>query len=106
MELFLESGAPRMNNRTNETLDTERRNSEFLALLGKHELQVATFVHAMVPSWHDAEDILQETHLQLWREFWKFHSGSDFVAWACTIARYVVHTHVKKSRRKPLLLSS
>ena len=95
-----------MNDRMHETSDTERRNSEFLALLGKHELQVATFVHALVPSWHDAEDIIQEMRLQLWREFGKFHSGSDFLAWACTIARYVVHTHVKKSRRKPLLFSS
>ena len=89
-----------------ETPDVESRNSEFLALLGKHELQVATCVHALVPSWHDAEDIIQEVRLQLWREFGKFQAGSDFSAWACTIARYVVRTYVTMSQRKPLLLSS
>lgn len=84
----------------------ERRNTEFIALLGKHELQVATCVHVLVPAWHDAEDIIQETRLQLWREFDKFESGTDFSAWACTVARYVVRAYVTKSQRKPLLLSS
>jgi RNA polymerase sigma-70 factor, ECF subfamily len=89
----------------NETSDVESRNSEFLALLGKHELQVASCVHALVPSWHDAEDIIQEVRLQLWREFGKFQVGSDFCAWARTIARYAVRKHVTMSQRKPLLLS-
>lgn len=88
-----------------ETSDTEDRNAEFLALLGKHEIQVATCVHALVPVWHDAEDIVQEVRLQLWREFGSFQSGTDFSAWARTIARYAVRKYVTMSQRKPLLLS-
>lgn len=90
----------------NDISDIERRSSEFLALLGRHELQVAACVHALVPSWHDAEDIIQEVRMQLWREFGKFQTGTDFAAWACTIARYVVRTYVTISQRKPLLLST
>lgn len=81
------------------------RNQRFLALLGKHELQLAACVHAMLPSWHDAEDVIQETKIQLWREFDKFQDGSDFAAWARTIARYSVLTHVKRQRRGQRLLS-
>ena len=88
------------------TSETERRDAEFIALLGKHELQVSACVHALVPSWQDAEDIIQETRLQLWREFEKFRPGSDFPAWACTVARYMVLAHFKRKQRKPLLLSS
>jgi RNA polymerase sigma-70 factor, ECF subfamily len=106
MKLLPGVGASHMENSTGKNSDAERRDSEFLALLGKHEIQLTACVHALVPSWHDAEDIIQETRLRLWREYGKFRSGSDFSAWACTIARYVVHTHVKQSRRKPLLLSS
>jgi RNA polymerase sigma-70 factor, ECF subfamily len=87
------------------TPDTERRDAEFLALMSKHELQLSACVHALVPSWHDAEDIIQETRLRLWRDFGNFRTGTDFAAWACTIARYVVRTHVKQIERKPLLLS-
>lgn len=89
----------------NKTPNIERRDSEFLALMGKHELQLSACVHALVPSWHDAEDIIQETRLRLWRDFEKFRSGSDFSAWACTIARYEVRTYVNQIKRKPLLLS-
>jgi len=103
MELFPESRAPSMTNRTS---DIESRDSEFLTLLGKHELQVAACVHSLVPSWHDAEDILQEVRLQLWREFASFQAGTDFSAWARTIARYAVRRHVTMTGRKPLLLSS
>lgn len=91
---------------TDATPNAGRRNSEFLALLGKHELDVAKCVHALVPSWHDAEDIIQEVRLQLWQEFENFQPGSDFPAWARTIARYSVRRHVTMSRRKPLLFSA
>lgn len=95
-----------MRNRHGENSETEQRNREFLVLLGRHELRVAACVHALVPSWQEAEDILQETRLQLWQEFDKFQPGSDFLAWARTVARYVVRTHFKQSSRKPLFLSS
>jgi RNA polymerase sigma-70 factor, ECF subfamily len=85
--------------------DTEGRDAEFLDLMGKHELKLAACVHALVPSWHDAEDIIQETRLRLWRDFANFRAGSDFSAWACTVARYMVRTHVRQIERKPLLLS-
>ncbi len=85
--------------------DSERRDREFLALLGKHELDLAACVHALVPCWQDAEDILQETKITLWQEFGKYRPGSDFRAWARTIARYAVRTYVQQSRRRPVVLS-
>ncbi|NLF07777.1 MAG: sigma-70 family RNA polymerase sigma factor [Pirellulaceae bacterium] len=94
-----------MKNQSGNAADADRRNREFLVLLGQHELQLAACVHALIPSWQDAEDILQETKLQLWQEFATFRLGSDFLAWARTVARYVVRTHVKRNRRKPLFLS-
>ncbi len=93
-----------MEKKVDDISDAERRNREFLVLLGRHELQVAACIHALVPRWQDAEDILQETRLQLWQEFEKFRPGSDFLAWARTVARYMVRTHHKQSQRKPLLL--
>jgi RNA polymerase sigma-70 factor (ECF subfamily) len=42
----------------------------------------------------------------LWREFDKFEPGSDFLAWARTVARYVALTHFNERGRKPRLLDS
>jgi RNA polymerase sigma-70 factor, ECF subfamily len=84
----------------------EDRTAEFLALLGEHELKLASCIHLLVPFWQDAEDILQETKLRLWRDFSTFQPGTDFPAWARTVARYVIRAHFKSNQRKPLCLSS
>ena len=78
----------------------EARHREFLMLLSQNELRLTSCVHAIVPEhWNDAEDILQETKVKLWMQFDKFESGTDFGAWACTIARYQVRTYRKGQER-------
>ena len=71
--------------------------SEFLALLARHEQPLAACVHALVPNWQDAEEVLQETRVTLWRQFADFQPGSDFQAWARTIARYVSRSHLRRN---------
>jgi RNA polymerase sigma-70 factor (ECF subfamily) len=36
----------------------------------------------------DAEDVVQESGLVLWKKFHEYQPGTDFVRWACQIARY------------------
>jgi RNA polymerase sigma-70 factor, ECF subfamily len=71
--------------------------AEFLALLARHESALAACVHALIPVWQDAEDVLQETRVTLWRKFADFQRGSDFIAWGRTVARYVARTHLRRN---------
>jgi RNA polymerase sigma-70 factor, ECF subfamily len=71
--------------------------AEFLDLLARHERPLAACVHALVPNWQDAEEVLQETRVTLWRQFADFRPGSDFLAWARTVARYIARTHLRRS---------
>lgn len=50
-------------------------------------------------------DVLQETNLVLWEKRGKFQPGSNFGAWAFTIARLEVKTHRRRLRKQgvPLL---
>lgn len=80
------------------------RDREYLLLLGKHEMQLAACIHAIVPAWHDAEDIFQETKIRLWEQFDKYQPGTDFGAWACTIARYLAKAYFKQQGRARRLL--
>ena len=41
----------------------------------------------VLPSWHDAEDIFQQTSLILWQKWEQFDRSQDFLRWACGIAR-------------------
>ena len=81
------------------------KNHEFLRLLARHESRLSTCVHAMVPGWHDAEDILQETKVRLWDQFEKFTLGTAFGAWSCTVARYMVLDYRERASRQKLYFS-
>lgn len=80
--------------------EREFRNREFVRLLAEYDLRLAEYIHTLVPLWHDAEDILQNTKLRLWEQFDSFQLGTDFAAWAFTIARYQVRTHRKSCQRR------
>lgn len=69
----------------------------FLKLLAQHERQLAACVHAFLPVWQDAEEVLQETRLVLWRQFGDFRPGSDFLAWARTVARNLARNRLRQN---------
>ena len=48
----------------------------FVRLLGQNQRRLFLYIMSMVPNWNDAEEIIQETNLVLWREFARFdHPG-------------------------------
>jgi RNA polymerase sigma-70 factor, ECF subfamily len=72
---------------------------DYLRLLAQHDRWLATYVYSLVSSTHDAEDILQEVKVVLWREFAKFESGSNFRAWARTVATHQVLNYRRAVKR-------
>lgn len=79
----------------------ENRSDEFLSLLAEHESQVFGFLFALVCHRQDAEDLMQQTTLTMWREFDRFESGTNFTTWACTIAKNSARNYFRtQSRRK------
>jgi RNA polymerase sigma-70 factor (ECF subfamily) len=81
------------------------RTAEFVRLLKQHDHRVSAFIFALVPDWADAEDMIQETSVRLWEQFHEYRPGSDFGAWACTIARYMVLAYRKRMQRSRLQFS-
>lgn len=62
----------------------------FLSLLMTYQKRIFAFILAMVPNQINAEDILQETVTEMWKKFGDYQAGTNFVAWACTIAKYKI----------------
>lgn len=83
----------------------ELRYREFVRLLSEHERQLAGYVHALIPLWQDAEDVLQDTKLRLWEQFDSFQANSNFAAWAFTIAGFMVRTYRKRCQRERVCFS-
>lgn len=80
------------------------RTTEFLTLLTQHDRALGMYVHALVQVRADAEDILQQTKLLLWREFAQFESGTNFLAWARKIAFHQILTYRRAKKKEHLPL--
>jgi len=60
------------------------------------------FILTMVHNVSDADDVLQETNMVLWRKREEFIDGSNFWPWACRFARFQVLAFKKKHRHDQL----
>lgn len=76
----------------------------FLELLTAHERQLSLYVHGLVPRDSEAEDILQQTKLLLWKHFDDFTLGTNFIAWARKTAFHQILTHRRHKKREHLPL--
>lgn len=81
------------------------RNRMFVELLGKSERQLNTYVLTLVPSWPDADEIVQQTRVRMWEQFDNYDPTRNFDAWARSIAYYQVLTYRKQAGRRGVLLS-
>jgi RNA polymerase sigma-70 factor, ECF subfamily len=78
----------------------------FVELFLRHERSLYAFIVQLVHDYADAEDLLQNTGLVLWKKFDQYQPGTDFLAWARQIAKYEVQTHLKTKRRTRICFSS
>jgi RNA polymerase sigma-70 factor (ECF subfamily) len=88
---------------------SDSREEQLVHLLSTHKRQLFGYIFALVHSIADAEDVFQQTSLVLWEKFDEFEPGTDFVAWAASIARYKAIDFLRSLRRQrasfsPILL--
>jgi len=72
-------------------------------LFVRHEGAIRAFVRALQPSLMEADDVLQETFLTVSRKASSFEPGTNFVAWACGIARLKVLEGFRRQKRANVL---
>lgn len=85
--------------------DPADQTEAYLRLLTQHDRWLATYVYSLVSSAADADDILQEVKVTLWKQFAKFEPGTNFRAWARTIATHQILNY-RRSEKKRSLSSS
>lgn len=79
---------------------------DFLRLLNEHERKITLYVLNLVRDRGDAEDILQEARLVMWRHFHKFEQGTNFLAWARKIAFHQILSYRRKHKKRAELSES
>ena len=69
-------------------------------LFVRHQQTVLGYVLSIEPNFADAQDIVQRVFLAVSRKAQTWSAGTDFLAWACTVARYeTLHFQRTRGRR-------
>ncbi len=78
--------------------------SEIVALLTDHQVAIRLYVHSLMPGDSSALDVVQQTNATLWQKRGDFELGTNFKAWAFSIARYEVLNYRKRQARDARLV--
>lgn len=76
--------------------------ADFLAKVTRAQRPLYGFIVTLAGGLFDADDILQETNLVLWRKAGEYDPARDFMSWALRIAQLQTMAHLKKRRRRPV----
>ena len=77
---------------------------EFTRLWTKAEPLVANFIALFITSFQDAEDVLQDVSVALFRNFGRYDPSRSFVSWALGFAKVEVRRSRRFQARHPLPL--
>lgn len=85
--------------------ESQDRHSQFVMLLNSAHRALLAYLTSLLGNRHDAEDVLQRASLTMWRKFDVFEPGSDFRAWASTIAFFEAKNFLRITSRSRLYFS-
>ena len=72
---------------------------EFVRIYSTNQSRIMRFIQCLVPKYSEAEDILQETSVVLWKKWPEYQPDKDFVTWACGIARLEVFRMLRQNKK-------
>ncbi len=78
---------------------SDERTEAFLQLLGEHERKLAVYVTGLIACPQDAQDIMQEGKIVMWRQFHQFELGTNFPAWSRKILFHQILAYRRRSKR-------
>ncbi|QDT65413.1 RNA polymerase sigma factor [Calycomorphotria hydatis] len=85
---------------TETTMGGDNQRTVYLELLGKHYHSIRHTILALVANAHDAEDVLQNACMSMWRSFDSYDQSRSFRGWACTIAANEARAFLKKGSQR------
>lgn len=71
----------------------------FVRNLTNCQSSLYAYILSLLPNRNDANDVLQDVNLVMWRRSEEYVEDANFLAWAYKIARYKVLSHHRDRRR-------
>lgn len=74
----------------------------FVQEFARHHDRLFAYIYSLLPNRNDAEDVFQRVSVTLWQKIDAFEPGTNFLAWACTVAFYEVRNFRRVAGRDRL----
>ncbi|QDV74114.1 sigma-70 family RNA polymerase sigma factor [Botrimarina mediterranea] len=81
-----------------------QRQDDFIQLLTEAQPRLLAYISMLLGSVQEADNILQETNLILWKKSDQFHPGDSFAAWSRKIAYYKTLSFLRDRGRRRVMI--
>lgn len=78
---------------------------EFVKLFAQHQRRVHAYIGSLLPGRNDADDVMQDTSMALWKKWDQFDRSKSFLPWACGVAYFEVLKHRRKFATRKVFFS-
>ena len=75
---------------------------DFASQITGSQQRLYAYIRSLLDNSASAWDVLQETNVVLWKKQAEFQPGTNFDAWAFTVARFQVMAFLRDRKREPL----
>ena len=75
------------------------KSTRFFRLYAVVQPRLYSFLLMVIHNSSDAEELMQETASILWEQFDRYQEGTNFNAWAITIAKIKAFEHLRKNKK-------
>ena len=110
LEHFESSGAPDVSSRKGSDSSSAQAASvhseAVVRLFSQHQRWLYGYLISLLGNVNDAEDVMQEVSVVLWKDHHKFELGTNFTAWLSVIAYHQVQKFWRSKKRDRMFLSS
>ena len=86
-----------------ETAEDDARYETFVARFAHHEPDLRRFIRSLLPTAVDTDEVIQQTAIVIWRKFDQYDPETNFIKWACVIARFEALAYRRKMARDRLV---
>jgi RNA polymerase sigma-70 factor, ECF subfamily len=90
---------------TESEIPKDKRSQLFVRHLNTAHRLLLAYLVSLLGNRHDAEDVLQRASVTMWQRFDTFEPGTDFLAWASTVAFYESRNFQRVANRSRLYFS-
>lgn len=80
--------------------DDATDDAKYVQLIADHQNIIRNFIISLLPGAPGVDDVFQNTNAVIWRKRETFAMGSNFRAWALSIARFQAMAHLQQLRRR------